>query len=116
MFRCLISLVLSLLLVSAVAQDDADHQDRIDAIVEGTRSLEDQYGKKYCEEGDVMACLRLAGLQCESSSDNSGRTICSAHGRPIYRFTHDILSVRQHEYPRKWTVEIMRQLPAASKN
>lgn len=116
MSRCLMSLGLLLLLVSAVAQDDADRQERINTIVESTRSLEDQFSQKYCEEGDVLACLLLAGLDCEMSTDSSGRTICSANGRPIYRLTHDPLTIRQHEVPKKWIVEILQQLPPARKN
>ena len=114
MYRCLMSLGLLGLFVSAVAQDDADRQERINAAVEGTRSLEDQFSNESCEAGDVLACLRLAGLNCDMSADISGTTICSADGRAIYRLTLDMLDVHQGELPKKWVVEVLKERPPAS--
>lgn len=113
MFRCMMLLGLSLFLASAIAQDDADSQERINTIVEGTRSLEDQFTNEQCEGGDVLACLRLAGLSCEKSGfDLAGTTVCSADGKAIYRLTLDKLRVTQGQMPRKWTIEVLRVQPA----
>lgn len=113
MFRCLMFFGLSLFFASADAQDDADRQGRINAIVEGTRTLEDQFTFEQCERGDVLACLRLAGLSCEMSGfDLAGTTVCSADGKAIYRLTLDKLRVTQGQMPRKWTIEVLRAQPA----
>lgn len=106
-------LALLLFLDSAIAQDDAERQERIKEAIEGTRSLEDQFSKKSCERGDVLACLRLAGLHC-AMSDIFEVTICTADGMPVYKLTLDKLKVYQGEMPKKWTIEVIQERQPAS--
>ena len=109
MNRCLMFVGLILLAAPAIAQDDQGREKQTRTIIEGTRSLEEQYDKVNCGRGDVLSCLRIAGFDCARSTDDSFVTICSLDGRPFYRLTLDWRTNRTHEIPRKWVVEIVYQ-------
>ncbi len=108
MFRCLMFLGLSMFAISATAQDDADRQERIDTIIEQTRLVEKQSSIRACEQGRVLECLRLAGLNCGALND-TGQTICSIGDRSVYRVTYDGYAVLQGKMPNKWIVEILSE-------
>jgi hypothetical protein len=101
--------VLSVLVTSANAQDDAGRQERINIIVEETRSIEKRFSIRACEKGHVLECLKLAGLNCGALDGVSGQTICSAGDRPVYRVTYDGLTVLQGKMPRKWIVDNLNE-------
>lgn len=95
MLRLTIFIGSSLLFVSVGAQED-----KINEIVEGTRQLENKY---RCEGGELLACLKSSGLECSSSGDDIGSTICSSTRGPIFK-------VYERE-PKEWVVEVLWEMP-----
>ena len=96
----MIALIL-LLATSAAAQDDVDVQRRIENIIEGTRSLEDQL-TELCQDGDVLACFRKAGLECRTTSAIPTVAVCLVYGQPAYRLTRATTS----SY---WDIEVLNR-------
>ena len=109
MHQCLISLGILTVFPAVTALGGTDLEERISEITEGTKSLEDQFSVERCEEGDLLACLRLSGLDCEMPADVRRPTICSAGDRPIYSLTLDLLDIRQGELPGKWIIEVLSE-------
>lgn len=86
----------SCLLVASVGAQE----DKINGIVEGLRQLENEYG---CEGGDLLACLKSSGLECSSSGDDIGSTICSSTAGPIFKI--------YERTPKEWVVVILWERP-----